>query len=144
MRLGEHGLWSTTSPMVSSAQPTATAHPRSSVANPPKGRKIIRGIQLKRGSACNACRRRRVKCDGGKPHCASCVRSLQYLERIHPGDRHTIQCHYTHDWDNEDDGHSSQGEETDPRPRGGVDIEEPAPVQNTGGWQCSAMTRMQC
>ncbi|ODO02088.1 hypothetical protein L198_02819 [Cryptococcus wingfieldii CBS 7118] len=111
----------------------ANAHPRSSVANPPKGRKIIRGIQLKRGSACDACRRRRVRCDAGKPHCASCVRSLQYLERIHPGDPHTIQCHYAHDWDTEDDGHSSQGEETDPRPRGGVDIEEPAPVHNTEG-----------
>ncbi|TYJ54905.1 hypothetical protein B9479_004413 [Cryptococcus floricola] len=60
-------------------------------------------------------------------------KARQYLKRIHPGDSHTIQCHYTHDCDTEDDGHSSFGEETDTRPRGGVDIEEPAPLQNTEG-----------
>ncbi|WVQ70792.1 hypothetical protein IAR50_000314 [Cryptococcus sp. DSM 104548] len=91
-----------------------TGHPRSSAHNPPKGRKIIRGIQLKRGSACEVCRKRRIKCDGAKPHCSSCVRSLQYLERTHPGDRHTMQCHYAYDWDAEDDGRSSSGEEVDP------------------------------
>ncbi|WVQ75983.1 hypothetical protein IAR50_005619 [Cryptococcus sp. DSM 104548] len=70
------------------------ARPTKPSANPPKGRKIVRGEQLKRNTACLNCRRRRIRCDAGKPHCASCLRSAQYLARTQPNERHTIQCHY--------------------------------------------------
>ncbi|WVQ75984.1 hypothetical protein IAR50_005620 [Cryptococcus sp. DSM 104548] len=73
--------------------------------HPPKGRKIVRGEQLKRNSACLTCRRRRIKCDAGKPRCSSCVRSLQYLERTQPNEHHTVDCQYDDNGsDNSSDG----------------------------------------
>ncbi|ODO08706.1 hypothetical protein L198_00439 [Cryptococcus wingfieldii CBS 7118] len=77
--------------------------------NPHKGRKIVRGEQLKRNSACLSCRKRRIKCDAAKPHCASCVRSQQYLARTQPNEHHAIQCHYDNESDGSaDDGHSER------------------------------------
>lgn len=65
---------------------------------PKKSRKLNRVLpQLKRNSACLQCRRRRIKCDAGKPHCASCVRSFNFLSRSHPDparDSEGIQCSY--------------------------------------------------
>lgn len=80
----------------------------------PKVRKLNRSNnQLKRNSACIPCRRRRIKCDAGKPHCSSCIRSFHFLERTQPDqerDEAGVQCWY----DEEGDGH----EEEEPLPKG--------------------------
>ncbi|WVQ86220.1 hypothetical protein IAT38_008388 [Cryptococcus sp. DSM 104549] len=67
---------------------------------------------LKRNSACKQCRKRRIRCDAGKPHCASCARSFDYLKRTHPDDecvKKGVQCYY------DDDG--EQGPEKSPERR---------------------------
>ena len=68
-------------------------------------RKLHRSTnQLKRYAACIPCRRRRIKCDAVKPHCASCVRSFDFLKRTQPEkerDDQGVQCWY----DGDDDGH---------------------------------------
>jgi hypothetical protein len=74
-----------------------------------KNRKIQRTLpQLKRNAACAPCRRRRIKCSGEKPACASCIRSFQFLARTQPDrerDEKGVQCIYE-----EEDG--SEGEES--------------------------------
>ncbi|KAK8850622.1 hypothetical protein IAR55_004541 [Kwoniella newhampshirensis] len=68
---------------------------------PLKQRKLNRSLpQLKRNAACLPCRRRRIKCDAGKPHCSSCVRSYHFLARKHPDeerDAKGVQCFYDDD-----------------------------------------------
>ena len=74
---------------------------------PRKHRKLNRSQhQLKRNAACLPCRRRRIKCDAAKPHCGSCVRSFQFLQRTNPDetrDERGVQCFY------EDDEEGSDG-----------------------------------
>ncbi|KAL1412647.1 hypothetical protein Q8F55_000394 [Vanrija albida] len=100
----------------STSSATAT---NSSTANPPRPpRKLNRSAnQLHRNQACLPCRRRRIKCDAGRPHCASCVRSFRFLARTQPDperDSQGIQCQYEDGDEGEgDDGMSSQNE--DPR-----------------------------
>jgi hypothetical protein len=61
-------------------------------------RKINRSNQqLKRYAACMPCRKRRIKCDAGKPHCSSCIRSFEFLKRTQPDEERDsmgIQCWY--------------------------------------------------
>lgn len=61
-------------------------------------RKLTRsGEQLKRNAACLPCRRRRIKCDAGKPHCSSCEKSYNFLRRSQPDDERDdggIRCWY--------------------------------------------------
>lgn len=65
---------------------------------PRKHRKLNRSShQLKRNAACIPCRRRRIKCDAAKPHCGSCIRSYQFLQRTNPDeerDRRGVGCFY--------------------------------------------------
>lgn len=68
-----------------------------------KGRKLNRTLpQLKRNAACTTCKRRRVRCDSAKPHCASCVKHFAFLARTQPDperDRRGVQCIYEDDED---------------------------------------------
>ncbi|KAL7420837.1 hypothetical protein Q5752_004790 [Cryptotrichosporon argae] len=63
-----------------------TAGPSSAGAPAPPKPKPPRTIhrsanQLQRNHACLECRRRRIKCDAGRPHCGSCVRSYNFQQR---------------------------------------------------------------
>ncbi|WVQ75275.1 hypothetical protein IAR50_004888 [Cryptococcus sp. DSM 104548] len=52
-------------------------------AKPP--RRINRTApSLRRNAACLPCRRRRIKCDAGKPFCSSCCKTYLFLKRTHP------------------------------------------------------------
>ncbi|WVQ86138.1 hypothetical protein IAT38_008306 [Cryptococcus sp. DSM 104549] len=81
--------------------PASDASGSAGTSHPPKQRKLNRvHPQLKRNSACLPCRRRRIKCDAGKPHCASCTRSFHFLARTHPDeerDAKGVQCFYDDD-----------------------------------------------
>jgi hypothetical protein len=83
----------------------ASSEPRPSEASH-KGRKLHRSAnQLKRNAACLPCRRRRIKCDAGKPNCSSCVRNFHFLQRTQPDeerDAKGVQCTYE-DADSGDD-----------------------------------------
>jgi hypothetical protein len=61
-------------------------------------RKLNRSApQLKRNAACLQCRKRRIRCDAGKPHCGSCTRSHLFLARTQPDaarDATGIVCSY--------------------------------------------------
>ncbi|OCF35875.1 hypothetical protein I316_02368 [Kwoniella heveanensis BCC8398] len=74
---------------------------------PQKQRKLNRTLpQLKRNAACIPCRRRRIKCDAGRPHCSSCVRSYHFLARTQPDeerDSKGVQCFYDDDAEEPDD-----------------------------------------
>ncbi|WVW80553.1 hypothetical protein I302_102538 [Kwoniella bestiolae CBS 10118] len=89
------------------------ADSNSSDAPKPKQRKLNRTLpQLKRNAACIPCRRRRIKCDAGKPHCSSCVRSYHFLARTQPDeerDARGVQCFYEDDAEDVDeDQHAAQ------------------------------------
>jgi hypothetical protein len=79
---------------------------------PRKHRKLNRSQhQLKRNAACLPCRRRRIKCDAAKPHCGSCVRSFQFLQRTNPDqerDERGVQCGYEEDEDGSDGNYQHQ------------------------------------
>ncbi|WVR08707.1 hypothetical protein IAU60_005765 [Kwoniella sp. DSM 27419] len=83
----------------------------------PKQRKLNRTMpQLKRNAACLPCRRRRIKCDAGKPHCSSCIRSFQFLARTQPDEERDgkgVQCFYDEDADDTDDAGHSHGAKED-------------------------------
>lgn len=70
-------------------------------------RKLNRSAnQLHRNQACLPCRRRRIKCDAGRPHCSSCVRSYRFLARTQPNpdrDSKGVQCVYEDSGEGEDD-----------------------------------------
>ncbi|WVQ85870.1 hypothetical protein IAT38_008038 [Cryptococcus sp. DSM 104549] len=88
---------STSTPVGSSTNPAnPTPNP-----NPRKARKLNRVYpQLKRKAACLSCRTRRIKCDAGKPHCSSCVRSFNFIARTQPDperDAKGVQCSYADD-----------------------------------------------
>lgn len=76
-------------------------------AQPRKHRKLNRSQpQLKRNAACLPCRRRRIKCDAGKPHCSSCTRSFQFLQRTNPDparDSQGVQCFYEEEEDEDEE-----------------------------------------
>ncbi|ODO07114.1 hypothetical protein I350_04483 [Cryptococcus amylolentus CBS 6273] len=61
-------------------------------------RKINRTApSLKRNAACLPCRRRRIKCDAGKPFCSSCSKTYLFLRRTHPDaerDAAGVPCEY--------------------------------------------------
>ncbi|OWZ59311.1 hypothetical protein C356_01070 [Cryptococcus neoformans c45] len=61
---------------------------------------------LRRNQACLQCRRRKLKCDAARPHCATCVRSYRHLLRTSPKSNPVLCCDY-------DDGASNQVEEGD-------------------------------
>ncbi|WWC65309.1 uncharacterized protein I303_107926 [Kwoniella dejecticola CBS 10117] len=86
--------------------------PKSSEPPKTKQRKLNRTLpQLKRNAACLPCRRRRIKCDAGKPHCSSCVRSYHFLARTQPDeerDARGVQCFYDEDAEDVDDDHTQQ------------------------------------
>ncbi|WRT70814.1 uncharacterized protein IL334_007813 [Kwoniella shivajii] len=92
-----------TSNTSNNTDPTTTSAPK------PKQRKLNRTLpQLKRNAACLPCRRRRIKCDAGKPHCSSCVRSYHFLARTQPDDSRDskgVQCSYEDDGDDGEDDH---------------------------------------
>nr|XP_031862623.1 uncharacterized protein CI109_002121 [Kwoniella shandongensis]KAA5529695.1 hypothetical protein CI109_002121 [Kwoniella shandongensis] len=104
--------------------PITDPTPRSN-PNPSKQRKLNRSLpQLKRNAACLPCRRRRIKCDAGKPHCSSCVRSYHFLARTHPDeerDAKGIQCFY--------DDEALEGDEED----SSVDKEHVLPTHRDKG-----------
>lgn len=80
---------------------------------PRKNRKLNRSAtQLKRNSACIPCRRRRIKCDAGKPHCSSCLRSHQFLLRTQPDKAKDVKigCFYEDDVDADADEGDGEGE----------------------------------
>lgn len=70
--------------------------PTDQPSSPP--RKLNRsGQQLKRNAACLPCRRRRIKCDAGRPHCSSCEKSYNFLKKTQPDDEKDdggIRCWY--------------------------------------------------
>lgn len=80
---------------------------------PRKHRKLNRSQhQLKRNAACIPCRRRRIKCDAGKPHCSSCTRSFQFLQRTNPDPERDclgVQCFYEEDDDEGEPSGSGSG-----------------------------------
>ncbi|ORY31272.1 hypothetical protein BCR39DRAFT_558301 [Naematelia encephala] len=90
-------------------------------------RKINRVLpQLKRNAACVPCRRRRIKCDAGKPHCSSCMRSFNFLARSNPDEKRDakgVQCYYE---DGSDDESSPLEEPAKKRKEPIVDDENPA------------------
>ncbi|OCF78937.1 hypothetical protein I204_00881 [Kwoniella mangroviensis CBS 8886] len=94
------------SPTASNAS-TGNVPNASDAAPKPKQRKLNRTLpQLKRNAACIPCRRRRIKCDAGKPHCSSCVRSYHFLARTQPDeerDARGIQCFYEEDAEDVDE-----------------------------------------
>lgn len=98
-------LDSTTMPGDAQAGPSASGGSPQKDAQPRKHRKLNRSAhQLKRNAACIPCRRRRIKCDAGRPHCASCTRSFHFLQRTNPDaerDSAGIQCFYE---DDDEDG----------------------------------------
>ena len=103
-----------------------TQDPRDHAPAPRKHRKLNRSAhQLKRNAACLPCRRRRIKCDGAKPQCGSCVRSIAFLQRTNPDeerDRKGVQCFY------EDEEGESEGPPPAPTVNGqfmGQRIEDP-------------------
>ncbi|WVQ95303.1 hypothetical protein IAU59_002398 [Kwoniella sp. CBS 9459] len=79
----------------------------------PKQRKLNRTLpQLKRNAACIPCRRRRIKCDAGRPHCSSCVRSYHFLARTQPDeerDSKGVQCFYDDDAEEPDESSAGAG-----------------------------------
>ncbi|WWC92412.1 uncharacterized protein L201_007369 [Kwoniella dendrophila CBS 6074] len=95
-------------PSQSNSDGNSNADNRQSEA-PKKQRKLNRTLpQLKRNAACLPCRRRRIKCDAGKPHCSSCVRSYHFLARTQPDeerDSKGVQCYYDEDAEEADDEH---------------------------------------
>lgn len=90
-----------TAPAPKSASTSPTAHDTHEGDNVRKApRKLNRSAnQLHRNQACLTCRRRRIKCDAGRPHCSSCVRSFRFLARTQPDperDAGGVQCVYEH------------------------------------------------
>ncbi|ODO00545.1 hypothetical protein L198_02864 [Cryptococcus wingfieldii CBS 7118] len=69
-------------------------------------RKINRTApSLKRNAACLPCRRRRIKCDAGKPFCSSCSKTYLFLRRTHPDaerDAAGVPCVYEPDPDEDE------------------------------------------
>ncbi|WWC72694.1 uncharacterized protein I206_106658 [Kwoniella pini CBS 10737] len=95
--------------------------PKSTEPPKAKQRKLNRTLpQLKRNAACLPCRRRRIKCDAGKPHCSSCVRSYHFLARTQPDverDAKGVQCFYDEDAEDIDDDLSHMGQTHDRYPK---------------------------
>jgi hypothetical protein len=77
-------------------------------------RKLNRSAnQLHRNQACLTCRRRRIKCDAGRPHCSSCVRSYRFLARTQPNperDANGVQCVYEDNGEDNDMPLSTTGD----------------------------------
>ncbi|ODN84683.1 hypothetical protein L202_00579 [Cryptococcus amylolentus CBS 6039] len=61
---------------------------------------------LRRNQACRQCRRRKLKCDAARPHCATCIRSYRHLLKTSPRSNPILCCDY-------DDGAPAQSTEHD-------------------------------
>lgn len=101
----DSGNGATANNAVAGSSVSSNGEARSALASH-KGRKLNRTLpQLKRNAACTTCKRRRVRCDSAKPHCASCVKHFAFLARTQPDperDSRGVQCVYEDD----DDGDS--------------------------------------
>ncbi|WRT67022.1 uncharacterized protein IL334_003988 [Kwoniella shivajii] len=82
----------------------------------------IAGV-LKRNQACLQCRKRKLKCDAVRPHCATCVRSYRHLLRTSPKSNPVLCC----DYDDGTGAHADEGERvsSSKSPGQGPEEEEP-------------------
>ncbi|WVQ71532.1 hypothetical protein IAR50_001071 [Cryptococcus sp. DSM 104548] len=97
MPIHNHGDLSTYPPLngvvlIDTSEPAPAPNP-SDVAN-----------VLRRNQACRQCRRRKLKCDAARPHCATCIRSYRHILKTSPRSNPILCCDY-------DDGPPAQSAE---------------------------------